>query len=109
MKPRLRREGRTWAADLWATTGVLLTLLYPEGFVRLPLREVAVMRESPLYQSIVAEGRLKEAQRFLLLVGSKPFGRPDRATRAAVQAIADVQKLEELAQRVFEVRSWQEL
>jgi hypothetical protein len=45
----------------------------------------------------------------LLLMGSKPLGRPDKVTRAAVQAIGDLRKLEELGQRVFEVRSWQQL
>jgi predicted transposase YdaD len=117
MQQRLRREERPRAADLWAATGVLLTLRYSEEFVRLLLREVIGMKESPFYQSIVAEGRAEgraegavvEAQKMLLLVGSKPFGRPDKATRAAVQAIGDVAKLEELAQRVFEVRSWREL
>jgi hypothetical protein len=67
------------------------------------------MRESVTYQAIVAEGALEEAQKMLFLVGSKPFGRPDRATRAAVQALGDLRRLEELAQRIFEVRSWQEL
>ena len=117
MKQRLRREERARAADIWAATGILLALRYSEEFVRLLLQEVTGMRESPMYQSIVAEGRaegraegaVKEAQKMLLLVGSKPFGPPDKATRAAVQAIGDVQKLEELVQRVFDVGSWQEL
>jgi predicted transposase YdaD len=109
MEQRLRREQRARAADVWAATRVLLGLRYSDEFVRLLLQRVLGMKESVTYQAIVAEGALEEAQKMLLLVGSKPFGPPDRATRAAVQAIGDVQKLEELVQRVFDVASWQEL
>jgi hypothetical protein len=77
------------------------------------LREVAGMKESFIYKAIVAQGRaegaLQEGQKILLLVGSKAFGLANKATRAAVRAIGDVQKLEELVQRVFDVGSWQEL
>jgi predicted transposase YdaD len=117
MQQRLQHEERTRAGDIWAATQVLMGLRYSDEFVRLLLQRVIGMKESVTYQAIVAEGRiegraegaLEEAQKMLLLVGSKPLGRPDKATRAAVQVIGDLRKLEELGQRVFEVRSWQEL
>jgi hypothetical protein len=41
--------------------------------------------------------------------GRKQFGAPNDATAAALNAISDVRKLEELSERVLEVGSWQEL
>jgi predicted transposase YdaD len=116
MNRRLRREEHAPAADVWAATSLLLTLRYSDECVRRLLREVTMLkelRESWLYKEIVAEGRaegaIEEAQRMLLLAGSRPFGPPDETTRAAIEAIRDVQKLEELLPRVFEVGSWPEL
>ena len=109
MQQRLRREERARAADLWAATRVLMGLRYSDEVVRLLLRRVLEMKESVTYQAIVAEGALEEAQKMLLLAGSKPFGPPNEETRTAIQAIRDAGRLEELLDRAFAVGSWQEL
>jgi predicted transposase YdaD len=122
MRERLRRGRlRGQAAAVWAATFVLLRLRFTRDVARVLLREVLEMKESVTYQDIVqeglaeglakglAKGSLDEARRFLLRLGGKQFGAPDERVVSAVQAIADVQRLEELGERVLEAKSWQEL
>jgi hypothetical protein len=71
--------------------------------------EVLGMEESSTYQAIVQKGRLAEARQILLRLGKKRFGPADEATAAALNAIANVEKLEELSERVLEADNWQEL
>ena len=51
----------------------------------------------------------REAKNFLLRLGRKRFGPQDARSAAAVDALDDVQQLEQLGERVLEVQSWQEL
>jgi hypothetical protein len=67
------------------------------------------MEESTTYQAIARITRLAELQHILLRLGGKRFGPADEATAAALNAIEDVQKLEELCERILDVSSWQEL
>ena len=67
------------------------------------------MEESVTYQAIVEKGRLAGVRDILFRLGRKQFGPADDATAAALNAIADVRKLEELTERVLDVGSWQEL
>ena len=71
------------------------------------------MEESTFYQAILEEGRAKgavqEAKKLLLRQGSLRFGTaPDAATLAAVEAITDLDRLEQLGERLLEVSSWPE-
>jgi hypothetical protein len=110
MKARLNRERRRQLAeDLWAATYVLLGLRYSDAFADLLFREVLGMEESTTYQAIIRKGRLSEARHILLRLGQKRFGATDEVTEAFLNAIDDVQRLEELTERVYEVSSWQEL
>jgi len=67
------------------------------------------MEESVTYQAIIRKGRLAEARQILLRLAQKLFGPAEEATAAALNTIEDVQRLEELSERVLEVSSWQEL
>jgi predicted transposase YdaD len=75
------------------------------------------MKESSTYQYIIQEGieqgieqgRTQEARRLLLIMGGKRFGEPDAQVQAALDKITSPQQLEQLAARLFEVESWQEL
>ena len=83
------------------------------------------MKESSTYQAILVEGRnegltegltegrakgrAEEARRILLRIGRKSLGQPDAATLASIEAIQDVERLEELTERLLEVASWPEL
>ena len=55
------------------------------------------------------EGRVEEAQAMLLRFGSKRFGAPDAQSLIALEAIISLEALEQLADRLLEVESWQEL
>jgi hypothetical protein len=82
-----------------------------------------VMKQSTTYQSILKEGRqegrqegeslgrVHEAQRILLLQGTKRFGEPSKATAAALEEIQDVERLETLGVRILEpdVMNWNDL
>jgi len=110
MKDRLSRERRRkLAEDLWAATYVLLGLRYSNSFADLLFREVLGMEESTTYQAIIRKGRLAEARHILVRLGQKRFGPANDATTATLNAIDDVQRLEELTERVLEVANWQEL
>ena len=71
------------------------------------------MRDSSTYMAIVeeglAQGRAEGERRMLLLFGESRLGPPDDATRATLDAIADVDVLERLARRLMTVSSWTEL
>jgi predicted transposase YdaD len=110
MQDRLASEApRPLAAKLWAATYVLLGLRYPRALADRLLRGVLAMEESVTYQAILERGGIAEARRLLLLNGSKKLGAPDAATREAIAALADLGRLEELHQRLFDVSSWREL
>ena len=75
------------------------------------------MKESVTYQAIIeeglaeglAKGELEEARKILLLLGRRHFGEPSAEALAAVNALTDVRKLEELTLRLLQAASWQEL
>jgi hypothetical protein len=51
----------------------------------------------------------KEAKRILLRIGRQRFGPPRRAIEAKTKAPADVEKIEEMTDRILIVSSWDEL
>lgn len=67
------------------------------------------MKESSGYQLILAEGRIEGAKRFILMVGETRFGPPDDAVTAVLNAIDDLERLEQLGKRLLKAKSWQEL
>jgi predicted transposase YdaD len=105
------------AADIWAATYVLLGLRYSDEFAHALFEEVLGMEESATYQAIVRrareegreEGRAEEARRLLLLLGEPKLGPVDDATRAAIEGLSDLARLEELLVRSETAASWQEL
>jgi hypothetical protein len=115
MKHRLsQRRARALAGELWTATWVLLGMRYSRELAQQLLRGITAMEESVTYQYIIelgeAKGLAKGTRQTLLRVGQKRFGSPpDDATRAAIDAIEDVARLEQLAERTLDVSSWQEL
>jgi predicted transposase YdaD len=81
------------------------------------------MRESTTYQAILREGAdkgrnegliegsIREARRLLILLGEDRFGAPDPATRSAIEAIRDLEHLENLSRRLVDPRidNWNDL
>ena len=67
------------------------------------------MKESSTYQAIVEEGRIEEARKLLLRLGSKQLGRPTVRTRTALAKITDLDRLEALIERLRSASSWHAL
>ena len=101
------------AARLRVVTYTLLGLRYPSALVDQLMPGMQQMRDSSTYQAILeegrAEGRVKEARELLLDLGTRRFGPPDASIRAAVEAIADHERLHALAARLFDAASWRDL
>jgi predicted transposase YdaD len=96
-------------ADIWAATYVLLGLRYSDDIANALFEEVLRMKESTTYQAIVREGRADEARRILLRLGEQKFGPPDATTRSALEAVNEVAQLEDLADRLLRVDTWEQL
>jgi predicted transposase YdaD len=118
MEARLgRRSARGLAGQLWSATYILMGLCYSRAVAQQLLRGVVSMKESVTYQAILEEGEAKgraegavdELRKVVLLQSRDRFGRPDAQVVAALEGIADVERLEELARRLLRVGSWQEL
>jgi hypothetical protein len=108
-------------AQLWSAAYILMGLRYEQGLIQKLLQGVVTMKESVTYQAILnegaaigeakgeAKGEAREARKMLLLLGRDQFGPPPVNVQATLDALADVNRLEELTLRVKHAASWQEL
>ena len=111
--------------ELWTATKILMGLRFPPAVTDELLKGVRHMRESATYQAILEEGRSEgeargrvegeargradEARRLLVLAGQGRLHSPSPETRAKIDAITPVERLEELIQRVYAVATWDDL
>jgi len=115
MNERISAEPRPRALKLWTAAYLLMGLRYSEDVISHLLAGAHNMQESTTYQAILREGsqegRISEAQRLVLHLGTKRFGAPDASTAAALEAIRDVERLEALGERILDrdVRDWNSL
>jgi hypothetical protein len=122
MKKRLGRKlSPAQAADLWSATYILMGLRYEQALIQKLLQGVVTMKESVTYQAILEEGKaegeakglalgeIEEAKKILVLQGRIRFGEPPAQALAAIAALGDVKKLEDLSVRLLEAASWQDL
>ena len=130
MERRLHTQrGRRRVALVWGAAYILLGLRYSSALAAQLFRGVLSMKESSTYQAILqeglreglqkglqkgrqeglAEGKLAEARRMLRMFGDAHLGEPDAETVAALEAIDEVGRLEELCARLPSTQSWQEL
>ncbi|HEY1859439.1 MAG TPA: DUF4351 domain-containing protein, partial [Gemmataceae bacterium] len=56
-----------------------------------------------------AKGEIEEAKKILVLLARKRFGEPPAQALAAIAAVSDVKKLEDLSVRLLGATSWQDL
>lgn len=101
---------------LWMASLLLMGFRYDEKMATQLVKGVwKNMRESTTYQAILKEGRdmgqIAEARRMLLMLGGNRFGDPNEATRAAVDAIQNVERLERITLRVYDanISDWESL
>lgn len=106
------------AESLLTSTFVLCGLRHQSERIEELFRRMSmIMEDSTTYQMIlgrgraagVAEGRREEARRMLLRQGTKKFGPPAAEKLAVLDATADMAKLEDLADRVLDATSWDDL
>ena len=101
---------------------LFMALLHPEDYPQsVFIKALRPLWRSSTYQKILeedraqvraegrVEGRAEEARRFLRRQGTRRFGKPDAHIEAALDAIADLERLEQLSDRVLEVTAWEEL
>jgi hypothetical protein len=110
MKKRLACDAApAQAADLWSATYILMGLRYERAMIQKLLEGVVTMKESVTYQAILEEGEIEEAKKIVVLLARKRFGEPSPQALAAIAALTDVKKLEELSVRLLGAASWQDL
>ncbi len=76
-----------------------------------------ILRDSSFYQVLLKEGRevglregeIKGARKVLIHQGRIRFGRLDKGTRTAIEAIDDLERLETLSERILTATSWADL
>lgn len=115
MERRIAQEAATdaEASLLWTSTYILMGLRYPPALAEQLLQGVRQMKESSTYQAILAEGRAEgraaAARAILLRQGRKRFGIPSASVETTLAGVDTVERLEQLAERLLEVESWDEL
>ncbi len=114
MKKRLSKlKMRKEEARVWTATYLLLGMRYSSALADELLEGVMTWDDSTTYQAIIRKGReigqLEGTRKSLLVLGSEKFGAPNAAAVTAVEAIADLQRLELLLARVLQTSSWEEL
>jgi hypothetical protein len=109
MKRRLDREERNLAAELWSAVYILMGVRYEDALIEALLQGVRAVEESVTYQKIVRKGKAEGLRTALLLLGPRRLGEPSVEAVAALEAVTDVQKLEEMTARLDQAASWQEL
>jgi predicted transposase YdaD len=112
------------AVTLWAATKVLMGLRYPKEQVEVFTRGVSAMilgirgiEESSVYQDIFAtgeakgrvEGAAEEAKSALLRLGRKKLGPPSETIEARITALGELDRLNDLLDRVLDVATWDQL
>ena len=116
MRGRLRKKGAL-GHELWAATYVLMGLRYERELINHLLRGVITMEESTTYQAIVEEGiakglqqgAIQALQRVLLRMGADYLGVPGAQVKAAVEAVASPERLEELVRHAPKASNWEDL
>jgi predicted transposase YdaD len=121
MKARLDPARVPKAKDLWTSAYILMGLRYERELINRLLQGVVEMEESVTYQAIIEkgiekgiaqgkeEGKREEARGMLLLLGEDQIGPASSEVTATIQGINDLERLHQLALRVGQVSSWEEL
>jgi predicted transposase YdaD len=100
-----------------AATSVLTGLRLSREVVKQVIQGVQGMRESSTYQLILDEGReegrrqgrLEEAQKTLVRLGTKCFGPPSEAETNTLATISDLERLERMLDRLVPPANWRAL
>lgn len=119
VQPQSRRN------DLWVATSVLMGLRYERAFIGQLFQRIASMEDSVAYQMIMEKGvekgikegieqgkkvgAVESLRHLLLLQATARFGEPAPEIQQQLQAMDDVEQLEQLGLRIQTVDSWEQL
>ena len=117
LRRTLEREAREAAPEvvdrMFAAIGILLTMRYGEMTSKELLSRFPELREMAPFKMYFddgrAEGRAAEARAVIARQGRKKFGPPRPEHEAALAAVADLSRLEELTERLLDVNTWDDL
>jgi hypothetical protein len=116
IRDRLNREDPLLSARFLVASYLLTGLRFSGELADRLFEGVQNMKESATYQKILREGReegrISEARRFLIVLGTERFGEPDERCMAAMAAIQSVDRLEALGRRIVSDRTigtWEDL
>jgi hypothetical protein len=105
MEQRLTREASPESAAKLLTSAFVLAGMRVKRETLIQLFQGVRAMESTAWDVSMADG----ARKILLRMGRKRFGPPPPQVEAALQAIIDIDRLEQLSERLLDVTSWQEL
>ncbi len=134
MEARLDQSPPEVSSLLWTASALLMGLRYPAPMIQVLLRGVRQMKESTMYQAILAEGEARgeargeakgkalgeaigimqgeilHARRSLIRQGERRFGPIEEPDRTRIEQIVQLDRLESLLDRVGDVQaiSWTE-
>jgi predicted transposase YdaD len=104
---------RPAAVEAITATAIIAGLRFPDEVIEAVVAGVMQMEESSVYQAIlkrgVSRGRIEEAREMLLRIYTRRFGPPPAGVLAKVQAMSDVEHIENLVERGLDTGSWEEL
>lgn len=106
---RVAREATASLGTLRSAMYILLGLRYHQGEIDRLFHGVQEMEESVTYQAIISKGEVRGERKLIQRVGRQRFGAPDAAAEDALAAIDDRDRLERIADRLFDAASWADL
>ncbi len=118
MERRIQREAPPDdAGRLWTATYLLMGLTYERAMIDQLLKGVRGMKESVTYQAILEEGEsiglkkgeLAQARRMVFRLGARRLGPPDARTRAAIESVSSLPRLERLLAQALQADDWSQL
>jgi predicted transposase YdaD len=114
MDERFTQEApRDKADQLRVVTYTLLGLRFLPEIADQMMPGLRAMRDSLTYQAILAEGEAtglaKGEHRLILREGTRRLGAPDDLTRSRIEAITDLDRLEQIFDRIAAASTWSEL
>ena len=110
MEAEFAREQPAFAPDAWAALGILIgTIVKDKARLKRLLTRVQAMEDSATYQLIVERGWLQEVRKLILKFGPDTLPPPPENVRRRIEAIEDLETLEQMLHRLGQANSWEEL
>ena len=100
-------------SELWTSAAIMAGLRFPWELIKHCFGGITAMCESSTIQAFIEEGRQEgragEARRIILRLGGIRFGEAGDAVVSRLDAISDLEKLEQLGDRLLIASSWDQL